>query len=155
MTTQQLDLIQLGDITPSKTRVSEVANQIAASVKEGSVDPVETAIHLNAIKSMCEETLKLIAEPVVAELEQFPQAKTEKWGCKIERAEVGTKYDYSHNVSWCEVKKKEDAAAEERKQLETLLKSIPAGKSIFNDEGIELIGPAKFSTTSFKTTLAK
>lgn len=155
MTADQLNLIQLGDVTPSKATVSNLANQIAYSVKEGLVNPVETAIHLNAIKSMCEEALKLIVEPVTAELSQFPQSKTEKWGCKIEQAEVGTKYDYSQNVTWVELKQKEDALAEERKALETLLKAIPAGKSIFNDEGIEMIGPAKTSTTSFKTTLAK
>lgn len=154
MTTTQLDQIKLGEVTPSKGSVIKLANQICESVKEGWMDPLETAIHLNAIKSVCDEALKLIVEPVTGQL-NLQSGKFEKWGCKVECAEVGTKYDYSENPSWVELKQKEDALAEERKQLETMLKTIPAGKMIFNEQGDQLIGPAKSSTSSFKTTLAK
>jgi hypothetical protein len=152
MTTDQMSLIQLGDITPSKTAVSFLASQIATGVKEGGLDPIDTAIHLNAVKQVCDESLKLIVDTV---LENLENGKAEKWGCKIEQAEVGVKYDYSQNPAWVELKDKEDKIAEERKALESMLKVIPAGKEIFGEDGMQLIGASKSSTTSFKTTLAR
>lgn len=152
MTTDQMSLIQLGDITPSKKAVADLAQNIAEGVKEGALNPIDTAIHLNAVKQVCEDALKLIVDPV---LESLEKGKVEKWGCKIEQAEVGVKYDYSQNPSWVELKNREEKIAAKRKELEDLLKHIPAGKTIFNEEGTELIGAAKSSTTSFKTTLAR
>lgn len=152
MTTEQMSLIQLGDITPSKKIVADISASIANSVREGLLDPVDTAIHLNAVKQVCEDALKQIVDPV---LENLENGKAEKWGCKIEKAEVGVKYDYSQNSAWVELKEKEDKIAEERKGLEALLKTIPAGKEIYAEDGTQLIGAAKSSTTSFKTTLAR
>jgi hypothetical protein len=152
MTTDQFGLVQLGEITPSKLAVATLATQISEGVKEGLLNPIDTAIHLNAVKQVCEDALKLIVDPV---LESLEKGKAEKWGCKIEQAEVGVKYDYSQNSSWVDLKTHEEAIAAKRKELEDLLKHIPAGKSIFNDEGIELIGASRTSTTSFKTTLAR
>lgn len=154
MTSQQLSTIQFGDIQPSKSGALEVANKIANAVIAGFLDPVDTAVLLNAIKLAADEALSAIRQPVVDQLEQS-QGKATVHGCKVEKAELGVKYDYSANESWVSAKQVEDKAAEDRKALEGLLKSIPAGKSIFNDEGIELIGPSKSSTTGFKTTLAK
>lgn len=153
MTKDQLELSFVG-VTPSKTSVTELAGRIIYSIENGDIHAVEAAVILNAIKQTCDEALSGIREFVVDELEK-EGGKTSLHGCKIEKAEVGVKYDFSHNVSWVEAKNKEDEAAEKRKELEKILKTIPAGKEIFDGEGNQLIGPARSSITGFKTTLAK
>lgn len=154
MTNEQLGMIKFGDIAPTKTDVAKLAINISEAVAAGYLPGVDTAIQLSAIKQVCEEALSLINESVISELE-LEGGKSSKFGCKVEKAELGVKYDYSQNSSWVEAKAEEDAAAEKRKQLEILLKTIPPGKEIFDGEGNQLIGPARSSKTGFKTTLAK
>lgn len=154
MTTQQLSSIEFGQITPSKREIANLSNNISEGVAAGFLDPIDTAIILNAIKQVCEEALALIRKPVVDSLEEN-NGKVDKFGVKIEKAELGVKYDYSNNVSWVDAKNAEDSAAEKRKELEKILKTIPPGKEIFDGDGNQLIGPAKTSTTGFKTTLPK
>jgi hypothetical protein len=77
-------------------------------------------------------------------------------GAKIEACETGISYDYSTNPTWIELSTEEKRIAERRKAVEDILKKIPAGKSLVDDEtGETLIGPAKTSKSSYKVTLAK
>jgi predicted heme/steroid binding protein len=77
-------------------------------------------------------------------------------GAKIEVIETGVKYDYSNDLKWQELNQKAEEAVEARKKHEDVLKRIPAGKLLVDeDTGETLIGPSKTSTSSYKVTLAK
>lgn len=149
------DFSIVSNILPSKTNVTLLATRIAIQVSEGHVDPIEAAIRLNAMKGVCEEALAAIREDVLEELGKSA-GKASKHDCKVERAEVGTKYDYSASADWHNFKLTEEEAAIERKKVEERLKRIPPGKlQVDQETGETLTGPAKVSTTSFKVTLAK
>jgi hypothetical protein len=112
-----------------------------------------------AMSDFCEKVRKdqRFMEGIRAELQKYPKAKfTAASGAVLEAAETGTKYDYSQNPKWVELKNQEDEISEKRKEIEDILKTIPAGKVLVDEEtGESLIGPAKTSTSSFKVTLAK
>lgn len=149
------DHLMVKTIYPSKSNVSLLAAKIQQQVSEGQVDAIEAAIKLNATMNMCKEALELIRKDVVSELDKN-RGKSDKFGCKVEVAEVGSKYDYSSNPSWAAFAATEAEAATERKKIEDRLKKIPAGKTLVDDEtGEALTGPSKTSTTSFKVSLAK
>ena len=147
--------IELSRIMPSKTNVTLLATRIASLVADGKVDAVEAAIRLNAMMNMCKEALVYINSDVIDELDKA-KGKLTKFACKVERAEVGTKYDYSANAEWRAFAQTEQEAAEQRKLIEERLKRIPEGKlQVDESTGETLQGPTKTSTTSFKVTLAK
>jgi hypothetical protein len=152
MNPAQLNIIQLGDITPSKTAVNDIARHVIRSVSDGDLAPIDTAIHLNAVKQAVEAILDGIRHEVLRALSLHPGSKADKWGCKIEEAEVGHKWNFS--VCGDPVYDRLVKELEERKKF---LKAIPStGLEIrHEDELITLNQPVLTSTTSFKTTLAK
>ncbi len=77
-------------------------------------------------------------------------------GAKIEAIEAGVNYDYSHNPGWLELNTAATEAVERRKALEARLRTIPAGKSLVDDDtGEALTETAKSSTSTYKITLKK
>lgn len=147
--------MQVAEITPSKSNCTLLAGRIADQVKEGHVNPIDAAIRLNAVILMAEEALVMIKPDVIDEVERS-SGKVEKQGCKVEKFEAGTKYDYSANGNWREFAATEKEAAAERKKVEEVLKKIPAGKlQVDESTGETLQGPSKTSTTAFKVTLAR
>jgi hypothetical protein len=77
-------------------------------------------------------------------------------GTKIEVCEAGTKYDYSNDSRWQELKNGADLWIDRLREHEDKLKKIPAGKLLVDDQtGEVLTGPSKTSTSSFKVSLAR
>ena len=148
--------INITQIVPSKENIASIANRIIESVKEGEQDPLSLSVRLAAIEKVCEQVREGITEIALSELGKHQNGKTEVFGAKVERKEVGVKYDFSLTQKWVDLKAKEDAIATERKNLETMLKTIPGTTQILEgDEVIELIPAAKTSKTSFAITLSK
>lgn len=77
-------------------------------------------------------------------------------GAMIEVAETGVKYDYANDNKWQELNRVAEEATEARKKHEEVLKKIPAGKLLVDDDSGEVFcGPSKTSTSSYKVTLAR
>ncbi len=77
-------------------------------------------------------------------------------GAKVEVCETGTRYNFSHNAEWVEIMNREKEVADKRKALEDILKKIPAGKVLVDeDSGETLVGPSKISKTNYKLSLPK
>jgi hypothetical protein len=147
--------INTASIVPSKENIKLLSEKIIQSVKDGEQTPLELAVRLTALEKVCEQVREGISEDVLNELSKY-SGKTEIFGAKVERKETGTKYDFSQTSKWVNIKAKEDAIAAERKNLETMLKTIPGVTQVIeDDEVIELIPAAKTSKTSFAITLSK
>jgi hypothetical protein len=98
---------------------------------------------------------KELQEYIKSEIAKYPGGKfTSQNGVVFQNAEVGQRYDFSHTQAWVELDTQEREIREKKKALEEMLKKIPPGKSVFDGEtGLELVGPAKTSKSSFKVTL--
>lgn len=149
----------VGEVLPTKTNITDKANELIELVKNGEVNALEVAIKAKAIIATCEEFLTGINEDVLAEIGKYGK-KANVLGAIAEVKEVGTKWDYSNSEAWVQAKKQEDSIAEKRKQVEAMAKTIPAGTEVnWTDaetgETFTVAAGAKSSKTSFAITLGK
>jgi vacuolar-type H+-ATPase subunit E/Vma4 len=151
----ELQTQEILSLLPTKENIDTLSSLIAYQVKEGEVDPAEAIVKVTAMEQVCKAVRSKIEEDVLDKLGLYNGKYTYN-GAKIERAEVGTSYDYSHDSRWNELKSIADAANKQLKEHEEALKKIPSGKLLVcDDNGETFVGPAKSSKTSFKITLSK
>jgi len=152
-------IAKVGEVLPTKSNITEKANEIVSLVNDGEVSAIEIAIKLKAIMLVCEEALSAINENVVTEVSKFGKS-TESLGVKLEVKEVGTKWDYSTSDAWKSIKLEEDKLAEKRKQIEDIAKKTPVG-AVANwtdtetGELLTIKTGLKTSKTSFAITIPK
>jgi len=100
-------------------------------------------------------------DEVRTELMKFGREYVTPSGTKIELAEVGTKYDFTHcgSTELQELEELQDKTEARIKSVKDFLKTLPdEGMMVLNQSTGELemvFPPAKTSTSSFKTTLKK
>lgn len=83
-------------LMPSKkSEVANFAHQIIKSVQGGEANPLEVAVLLKSLEAVCELVRDEIEPNIIAEAEKYGEKVIERYGAKIERAEVGSKYNYS------------------------------------------------------------
>jgi len=147
--------LQLQNLKPTKADIKIASDRIIQQVESGEVNPIEIALQLKVIEELIKETREKLNEYAIYELQKHPAGKSSIHGAKIETAETGVKYDYSGDSTWAELKARSDESTSALKQREDILKKIPAGFSLVDENGEAAIGPSKSSTTSYKITLAK
>lgn len=100
-------------------------------------------------------------EEVRSEVQKFGKEYKSPSGTKIELAEVGTKYDFTHCgcSELLELEDIQDQVETKIKAMKDFLKALPdEGMMVMNSTTGELemvFPPIKTSTSSFKTTLPK
>lgn len=100
-------------------------------------------------------------EEVRSEVQKFGKEYKSPSGTKIELAETGTKYDYTHCgcSELVELEEIQDQVESKIKAMKDFLKALPdEGMMVMNSTTGELemvFPPIKTSTSSFKTTLPK
>jgi len=143
---------------PTKANIETMAQIIAEQSMDGA-DPIRLAVQLTAIIQTCEAAKAKLSEIIVSELDKS-QGLSTCLGAKIERAEVGTKYDYSTSEAWVKVSEQEKLFSDRRKAIETIAKNAPEGTEMnVTDESTgetwAIKRAAKSSKSSFKITLSR
>lgn len=152
-----MELINLKQITPSKSSMPEISKAIIQSVKDGWEDALTLSAKLDFVSKICSEARNDLKEMVLTDIQNGKSAI----GYKVEIAEVGVTYDYSNcnDNEIVDLYKKMDDIKEKIKKREKFLKLLPATGFEYVDpnsgEIIKLYPPAKKSTTSPKFTLQK
>jgi hypothetical protein len=145
----------------SKSQVKTTAASLLNEVEEGSIDTLSTLAHLEFMAQVIELAKEELRTRAVAELDLYgAEARTGviRHGVTFQQREVGVRYNFENTPVWNEVKAKEDAVANQRKELEEQLKVLKSKQTIL-DEGtgelIEMNPPIKTSKTSVAITLSK
>lgn len=148
------------DITKSQIKI------IAESYLE-NISNKGKILELTDMISKMEYFIKLVREnkdyieEVRSEVQKFGKEYQSPTGTRIELAEVGTKYDFTHcgSSELQELLEIQDGIESKIKSLKEFLKSLPdEGMMVLNPTTGELemvFPPIKTSTSSFKTTLPK
>lgn len=148
------------DITKSQIKI------IAESYLE-NISNKGKILELADMISKMEYFIKLVrdnkdyVEEVRSEVQKFGKEYQSPTGTKIELAETGTKYDYTHCgcSELLELEDIQDQVESKIKSVKDFLKGLPdEGKMVMNSTTGELemvFPPIKTSTSSFKTTLPK
>jgi hypothetical protein len=145
----------------NKAQRASFKDSLITSMKEGFVNPLD--IHLQ-IKCM-QDLVKQITEDkeytslVLEAAEKYPGKSFEYKQAKIEKKEVGVKYDYSVCADpiyarYAEAKSRAEILTKER---EKFLQNVPEGGFTMVDEDggetVTIHRPVKTSTTSIAVTL--
>jgi hypothetical protein len=151
--------ISVSELLPTKENIGNVASNIIELCNSGLISPIELAVKLSALEKVCEQVREGISEQVLTELAK-DNGKTTCLSAKIERKEVGTKYNFESCEAWTKVKEKENFWSDKRKEIETISKNCPEGAELnFTDtstgETWNVIRASKTSKTSFAVTLSK
>jgi hypothetical protein len=145
----------------NKDQRQDFALRVIDALQAGQVDPLK--IHLQ-VKCM-EDIIKLLnsntiyKKSVLEAAEKFSEKSFQFNNAKVEIKETGVKYDYSqcadpvHSM----LEQKLDSAANDLKQRETFLKTVPEKGIVLTDEQtgetFPVYPPAKSSTTNVVVTL--
>lgn len=81
-------------LASTQMEVDAFSDQLIQSVKSGATNPLEILVMLRAFEKVSERVIKEIMCNVLTEADKYPGQSFEYRGNKIEKAEVGVKYDY-------------------------------------------------------------
>ena len=161
MTTELTTTSILSLFETTKEQRQSFALGVIEALEQGEADPLK--IHLQ-VKCM-EDIIKLLnsntiyKKSVLEAAEKYGQKSFEYQNSKVEIKEMGTKYDYSKcgDTVWQMFEQKSASAADDLKQREAFLKTVPSkGMQVLDEltgEMITVYPPSKSSTTSVAITL--
>jgi hypothetical protein len=78
----------------SKEGINRFSIQVINAVKNGEVNALELKAYLKAMEEIIEIVDKATRNEQLTEAEKYGERSFEVFGVKIEKGEVGTKYDY-------------------------------------------------------------
>lgn len=145
----------------TKSDLIELAHKTVYEISENG-RPMEAVERLTKMEFLIDQIKKNkdFIDLVRSELEKEKKAILTPTGTKIELCEAGIKYDYAstNDPEWQVLNRQMLAIKDKLSARETFLKSVPdEGMDILIDGGevVKIFKPAKSSTSTFKTTLAK
>lgn len=147
--------IKLQDLKPTKTDIQIASDIIIQQVSDGEINPIDVAIQVKVMEEFVKDVRDKLNVFMISELCKYPLGKTNIYDTRIEKAETGTKYDYSADLVWQNLKSENEITSLALKNREETLKKIPAGSQLVDEYGEVATGPTKTSTTSYKITLSK
>lgn len=142
----------------TQTQIDVFSDQVIESVRQGETNPLEVLVILKAFEKATERILKEVRENYVRESEKYPEKSFEAFGAKLEKAEVGTTYDYSvcNDPIYNRLKQVFSEANDQVKEREAFLRTIKQSMTIVDEstgEAATIIPPLKKSTSSVKVTI--
>lgn len=142
---------------PTVQEINDLVSNIESAVNNGEMNSVSLIVMCKALTELCDRLRK---SPKIKRdfIDQVDRGETEFQGAKVEKAETGTRYDFSACRAWQEQKTQVNRETEILKEIEALCKVVKAPtKTVLESTGEEIIAhPAiKRSTTSPKITLKK
>lgn len=140
----------------TKAQVEQYAGLIRQSVLDGEVDPLLFAAQVSAMEKLF-TTLKsdiLIKDVILEEAEKYGKS-FEKGNAKFCIKEVGVTYDYTdcQDEEWEQLDSSLKMISERKKKREEFLKAISPDAEIYGANGIQIIPPAKRSSTQVTVIL--
>lgn len=82
-------------LSVSKPGIQIFSKQLIDAVLNGEVNALELKAFFKAMESIIETVNEATKESQLREAERYPEKTFSAFGCKIEKSEVGVKYDYS------------------------------------------------------------
>lgn len=153
----EASIINISQVTPSKTYLREFTKSIEAEIEEGNYDPIQLSATLDFIGKACEESKKAIREKTISELEKHPERK-DYFGYDIQVTEAGINYDYSKcgDSEILSLYNELEILKSRIKEREQFLKGIKERITMVDESTGEVVTirpPSKSSTTTTKFTL--
>lgn len=145
-------------LATTQTEIDRFSDGLIRSVKDGEVNPLEILVMLRAFDKVSKRVLSEIDENYLKEADKYPEKKFELFGASIEKAEVGTSYDYT--VCCDPIFEERESTMNAAKTLlderKEFLKALKEPMTMIHEptgEVITIRPPAKKSTSGLKVTI--
>ncbi len=149
---QEIQVNEITKLTPTKTNVLVVAQEMTEPILNGDVDAIEFSVRCQFGIDCLTQAMKIAKEN---SLNNFA-GKSSVLGATVEVAETGVKYDYSTNEIWKSIEAELAPILERKKDIEDKIKmATKINADILQDDEIVASPVTKKSTTSLKITLGK
>ena len=149
---QEIQVNEITKLTPTKTNVLVVAQEMTEPILNGDVDAIEFSVRYQFGIDCLTQAMKIAKEN---SLNNFA-GKSSVLGATVEVAETGVKYDYSTNEIWKSIEAELAPILERKKDIEDKIKmATKINADILQDDEIVASPVTKKSTTSLKITLGK
>ena len=146
----EIQVNEITKLTPTKTNVLVVANEMTETILNGDVDPIEFSVRCQFGINVLTEAMKIAKDS--AKLDN----KAVVLGATVEVAETGVKYDYSTNEIWKSIEAELAPILARKKDIEDKIKmATKTGTDLLQGDEIIASPVPKTSTTSLKITLGK
>jgi hypothetical protein len=137
--------------------VAKFSTLLIKSVRNGEINPLELIVQLHALTKVYEEVREEIEENVLREAEKFPEKVIERYGARIEKSEVGTKYNYlkTGDLEYEELHAEAESANRKLKEREAFLRALKEPQAMISRHGESYTAqpPFKTSKSGFKIYL--
>lgn len=142
----------------TQCEVDKFSDDLIQSVKSGDVNPIELLVMLRAFEKVSDRVLKEIRENTITEANKYNGSSFKFNGNKIEKSELGTKYDFSicNDPDYNKLFKTALESSEKLKEREVFLKSLKEPITLVNRDSGEvytIIPPLKTSTSGLKVSI--
>lgn len=149
-TTAQIEFGRL-----SKKEIEQLIDERIEDVI-ASEDPLKLLVKARRAEHFLTTLISRIREAAIDEFDKYGEKEVSLENANLSKIEAGTKYDYSKDDVWNELKAVETVAANQRKEREAILKALKNPMEEFNEDTGEIrkIYPAvKTSTTTIKVKI--
>jgi hypothetical protein len=151
----------LGALRLMPSKASEVANfsmQIVKAVQNGDANPLEVLVMLRSLEAVSELVREYIEDNINAEADRYNEKIIERYGAKIEKAELGVRYNYakSGDIEYERLKTDADTAKSRLNEREAFLKALKEPLTLVNEDTGEIYKvcpPLKTSKTGVRVYL--
>lgn len=150
--TTNLNVIDFNNFVVTKQLINNTAEHIANLVADGEISPIDAIVKLKAFSDLYDALRPLITDSIIAEIDKGNNSSN---GVEVSTMETAIKYDYTTTKKWVELHYEIEKLTQERKVLETTIKTLTRPMQILDEATGELIEirPAKKSSkTSFKVS---
>ena len=142
----------------TKEQIATFTDKIVGEVESGAISALELHVKLTAIESCFKQIKERIAESVMNEANVYTEKSFELFGAKVEKAELGTKYDFTlcNDPKYHDYKAEQEKIDKEIKEREKFLKAIPGSIELTDEttgEVVTVYPPTKSSKSGIKVTL--
>jgi len=145
----------------TKGQRNSFANQIIEDVLDGNLNPLQIHLQLKCMEDIVDQIIsnEAFKDALLAEAQKFEGKSFEYLNAKIEKKEVGVKYDYSKcdDPAYLQLSESAKEFSLKLKSREVFLKSVPAEGITVTDESTgettTIYPPSKSSTTAVVVTL--
>jgi len=148
----------LNVLANTQTEIDHVSDSVIKSVKDGEVSAIKVLIQLRAMERATGRILTEIKENYLTESDKYPGNQFDFMGNKVEKAELGTKYNFEHcgDPVWMHYSQAALAANNSLKDREAFLKALKEPITIVDEQSGEIctiVPPLKTSTSGLKVTI--
>lgn len=145
-------------LSVSKSGIQTFSKQLIESVQNGEVNALELKATFKAMESIIEKVNEATKENQLREAEKYPEKTFSLFGCTIEKAEVGVKYDYSicGDPIYNQRVKILEEAEKQLKERADFLKALKEPLTLVDDESGEVATvrpPLKKGTQGLKFSI--